>query len=805
MSTPDSLSSTGKTSPSAQHIGTTMAGSEPAWPQRPTASPGAPNIVVVLVDDVGFADLGCQGSEIATPNLDRLAAEGVQFTNFHSAPMCSPTRAALLTGLNPHRAGVGHVAQDDPGFPGYRAELADDAVTMAETLRDQGWATFCVGKWHLCRDADTSAAGPMHSWPIQRGFERFYGILDAFTNLHHPHQLVSDNSHLNIDTYPDGYHLTDDLTDTAIAMIRQRRAVRPDQPFLMYLAHPAAHAPLHARAADIERYAGVYDCGWDDIRARRHARQIELGIVAPGTPLPPRNDEPGDDVPAWDDLDDDSRRLFAAYMATYAAMVDHLDQSMGVLRNALTDMGIWDDTIVVFVSDNGASREGEATGTTNYYNHLAAQVGANTADLADDLARIDLIGGPRTMAHYPRGWAMASNTPFRLYKRNTHAGGHQVPCIMHVGSNVADRANVHTTAGLRHQYGHVVDVWPTLADLAGVDLANRRRDPASAGSDAAASGSDDHDHGLAHDHEHEHDLDGVSLVPVLANAAHPEVRTEQLYELAGHRGLYHQGWEVVSRHMGPAGFDDSEWELYDLQTDPTETRNLAAGEPDRVADLSKRWDQLARAGQVYPLDEGSSWRWIARRADDRVHDQPLTLWPGTPSLDHWRSSRLLWHRTCDVTITLRHQPGDAGVVVAHGDQGGGYVVWVDDGRVWAAFNDGNGHLTELDGGVLADGPVTVGLRIEAPGGWRTNLVLSVDGDQRTRVDDLPMLFPLAPFEGISIGRDPRSPVHWDLHLRHGSFAFTGDLHTVHYQPGAPAPDHPENFLEITRQIGSAYE
>lgn len=772
-----------------------MAGSEPSWPERPTAPRGAPNIVVVLVDDVGFADLGCQGSEIATPHLDRLAAEGVQFTNFHSAPMCSPTRAALLTGLNPHRAGVGHVAQDDPGFPGYRAELADDVVTMAETLRDEGWATFCVGKWHLCRDADTSAAGPMHSWPVQRGFERFYGILDAFTNLHHPHQLVSDNSHLDIDTYPDSYNLTDDLTDTAIAMIRQRHAVRPDQPFLMYLAHPAAHAPLHARASDIERYDGVYECGWDEIRARRHARQIELGIVAPGTALPPRNAEPGDEVPAWDDLDDDRRRLFAAYMATFAAAVDHLDQSIGALRHALTEMGTWDNTIVVFMSDNGASREGEANGTTNYYNHLAAQVGADTTDVAHDLARIDLIGGPRTMAHYPRGWAMASNTPFRLYKRNTHAGGHQVPCIMHVGSQV----NASTTPGLRHQYGHVVDVWPTLADLIGINLAGSGptgddADPTGVG----ASGETPAVHTPS-------GLDGVSLVPVLADPDHEEVRCEQLYELAGHRGLYRDGWEVVSRHVGPAGFDDSEWELYDLGDDPTETRDLSDNNPARVAELSRRWDELARAGQVYPLDEGSSWRWIARRDADRVHEQPLTLWPRTPSLDHWRSSRLLWHRTCDITIDITHATDDVGVLVAHGDQGGGYVVWVDNGRVRTAFNDGNGHLSELDGGELPIGPTTIELRIEAPGGWRTNLVLSVAGTERARADDLPMLFPLAPFEGISIGRDPRSPVHWDLHQRHGSFAFTGIIHQVHYQPGAPAPDHPENFLEITRQIGSAYE
>lgn len=764
-----------------QHIGTTMAASEPHWPDRPVAPPGAPNVVVVLVDDVGYADLGCQGSEIPTPNLDRLATEGQQFTNFHSAPMCSPTRAALLTGLSPHRAGVGHVAQDDPGFPGYRAELADDVPTMAEALRDAGWATFGVGKWHLCRDADTSSAGPMHSWPLQRGFERYYGILEGFTNLHHPHQLVSDNSHLDIDTYPEGYHLTDDLTHTAITMVRQRHAVRPDQPFFLYLAHPAAHAPLHARSEDIAEFAGIYDVGWDEVRAARHARQIELGVIDEGTPLPPRNTEEGDDVVAWESLDADQRRLFATYMAAYAAMVTHLDRSVGELRAALEALGVWDNTILVFMSDNGASREGETNGTTNYYNHLGVQVGAQDIGIAADLDRIDLVGGPRTMAHYPRGWAMACNTPFRLYKRNTHAGGHQVPCIIRIGDSVGRRAGIDAPAGLRHQYAHCVDLWPTIAALAGVALPSER-----AGRPAP-------------------EPDGVPLVAVLDDPAHPEVHTEQIYELAGHRGLYREGWEVVTRHQGPSGFDDGQWELYHLAADPTETNNLAADEPARVAELAARWDELARAGQVYPLDEGSMWRWIARRPDDAVHDQPLVLFPGTPSLDHWRSTRVLFHRTCDVTIELDHRWGDAGVLVAHGDQGGGYLVWVEDGRVLAAHNDGGGHLVELDGGPLSDGPLTVGLRIEAPGGWRTNLALSVGGEERARVDDLPMLFPMAPFEGISVGRDPRSPVHWALHERHGSYHFSGRLLRVTYTPGNRAPDHPESFLELTRKIGMAYE
>ena len=397
--------------------------------------------------------------------------------------------------------------------------------------------------------------------------------------------------------------------------------------------------------------------------------------------------------------------------------------------------------------------------------------------MATDLERIDLIGGPRTMSHYPRGWAMASNTPFRLYKRNTHAGGHQVPCLMRVGNAL----DADVTPGLRRQYAHCVDVWPTVAALCGVDQPTQR-----AGVPAKAP-------------------DGVALTGMLTDPDHPEVRHEQLYELAGHRGLYLDGWEVVTRRSGPGPFHDGEWELYHLAVDPTEIDDLAATDPERVAALSTRWDELARAGAVYPLDEGSQWRWIVRRPADTVHDAPLELVAGTPSLDHWRSSRLLWHRNCRVTIEVDHGDGDAGVLVSHGDQGGGYVVWVEGRRVRLAHNDGHGALVELDGGDLPRGRHVVGLDIGAPGGWRQSFALSVDGVERDRVDDLPMLFPLAPFEGITVGRDPRSPVHWDLHERHGSFPYGGRILWVRYEPGERAPDHPSSFEELTRRIGMAYE
>lgn len=443
-------------------IGRTFAGSESWWPPRRSPGPGAPNIVVVLVDDVGFADLGCYGSEIPTPNLDALAGDGVQWTDFHVTPMCSPTRAALLTGMDPHLAGVGHIANSDPGFPGYTGEIAADARTAAEIFRDAGWLTLAVGKWHLTKDSDMSDAGPRHAWPLQRGFDRFYGFLEAFTNFHHPHRLIRDNSALHQDAYPDGYHLTDDLTREAIEMVRQAG----DTPFFLYLAHGAAHAPLQAPESDIAPHTGRYDDGWDAVRARRFARQRELGLLPEGTELPGRNTEDGDDVPPWDTLDEDTRRLHARYMEVYAAMITGIDRSVGELRAALRELGKLDNTLFVFTSDNGASREGETHGTTQYLRTLLSSNSRHDReDPAADLARIDLIGGPRVLAHYPRGWAMASNTPFRLYKRNAHAGGHAVPLLMSWPDGLPQRGE------RRDQWAYVTDLLPTLIELTGVEAA----------------------------------------------------------------------------------------------------------------------------------------------------------------------------------------------------------------------------------------------------------------------------------------------------------------------------------------------
>jgi arylsulfatase A-like enzyme len=751
-------------------VGRTMAGSEAWWPPRAEAPEGAPNIVVMLVDDLGYADVGCYGSEIDTPNIDALASRGVRFTDFHSTPMCSPTRAALLTGLNSHRAGVGTISNVDPGFPGYVSELPENASTLAELLRASGYSTLMTGKWHLAKDSDCNAAGSMHSWPCQRGFDRFYGILDAFTNLHHPHRLVEDNHVVEVDQYPDGYYLTDDLTDHAIAMIRERKASNPRKPFFLYFPQCAVHAPLQATADRMAKYRGRYDDGWDQLRDERFARQQELGIVEPGTQLAPRNTEANHDVQPWDSLSDREHELFARHMEVYAAMVAAVDESVGRLVGALEEMGELDNTIIFFTSDNGASREGELVGTSSYYVHLL-----QGDDIDADYARLDLLGGPQTTSHYPRGWAMAGNTPFRLYKINTHAGGHSVPFVVSWPNGMSDRGT------LRRQYAHVTDIMPTLLDIIDCERPETRNGAPMP------------------------PLAGASLWPALGGSDAPAHHGEQIYEMNGHRGFYREGWEVVTLHQPFTPFTDEEWELYHLAEDPTELENRAASDPEKLRELADSWEASAWENGVYPLDEGGALKYLQRPGRDAVYGEPVTITAGTPTLERWRSVQLIWFRAFTINVDLDYKPGDEGMLVAHGDQGAGYALYVLDGELWFVHNDGRGRLRTLSGGAMPAGARHVTAEFAAPGKRVWDLTLSIDGEARGSIEGVPMLFGMAPFEGIDVGICRRSPVSWEIYERSGPFHYTGALRSATYSPGEPAPDSPVNMLDMLREMGAKFE
>ncbi|MGW4276436.1 arylsulfatase [Streptomyces seoulensis] len=754
-------------------IGRTFAESEPAWP-APARTGKAPNIVVVLVDDMGYSDIGPFGSEIPTPVLDRLAEDGVRLTNYHTMPLCSPARAALLTGLNPHRVGYAMVANSDPGFPGYGMEIADDIPTLAELLHDAGYATYAVGKWHLVRDSASNAADDRANWPLQKGFDQYYGVLEGLTSLFHPHQLVRDNSPLDIDEFPDDYYYTDDLTDQAVNMVTSLRAHDPDKPFFLYLAHNAVHGPLQARAEDIERHRGRYDAGWDALRETRFAAQRAAGLFPPGTELPARNSEAGLDVPAWDSLTEEQQRLYARYMEVYAALVDNIDQNLGRLTDTLRALGELDDTIIVFTSDNGGTGEGGAEGTRSYFSRFVHHPRL-PGDWDPDVEREhDLIGGPRSLVHYPRGWGMASNTPFRLYKGHTYAGGVRVPFVLSWPEGAREG---RLTPGLRTQYQYVTDIAPTLLELAGLRRPDARRGVTL------------------------QEPDGAGFAPVLADTAHPSTHGEQYCEMSGNRSYYRDGRKLVTLHRPGTPYDDAEWALYDIRTDPTEIHDLAAEHPDLVKELSEAWERAAWRNGVFPLPDGSGA--LARRnpAEQRLA-RPLTLLPGTPELERYRSSRLISLRSFDIEV-LVEETGE-GVLVSHGDQGGGYNLHVEDGRLRLAYNE-YGVLHETDAGPLGPDAHRIVLAATAEEGLRWRFTISVDGIERAVSDSVHQLIGMAPFQGISVGIDRKSPVSWPLYERHRVFRFTGRLRSVTYRPGPPGPDAPEAVATALREAAAAFE
>lgn len=734
------------------HVDEFTSDSTPAWTVTPT--PRGPNVIVVLIDDLGFSDLGPFGSEIDTPIVDELAANGWVFSNYHTAPMCSPSRAALLTGLNPHRAGFGYVAHIDPGYPGFACELPTDAPTIAESLRAAGYATFMVGKWHLTSESKLHDGAEKSSWPLQRGFDRYFGSMDGFTSLHHPHRLISDNSPVAMPEFPDGYFLTDDLTAHAIEMIDELRTNDADKPFFLYFSHTSVHGPIQAKAVDIQKYRGRYEAGWERIRKERFARQEASGLVGPATELPPDTTPDAVGIGRWDDLGASDQLLFARHMEAYAAAVDEIDQSVGQLLSHLEQWGERDDTVVIVTSDNGGTAEGGPSGTRSYFAQFGVDTPLPDGWITDVPRDPELIGGPQLFSQYPAGWARVSNTPFRSFKSSSYEGGIHAPLVISWPN-----APTEVNPGFRRQFVFVSDLAPTILELAGVrSLTTRNGAPAVS-------------------------MDGHSFVAALSNPDAPS-RQLQYFECVGTRALYRDGLKALSpvpptKDQGAVG---GEWELYDLRVDPTEIYDLAAERPAAVHELAMQWRNEAWRNTVFPLDDDGSLHTV-RPSSEANLSSPVELRPFRPPLERFRSSRLTVLRSFRVDIELRTSRTTHGVVLAHGDQGGGYQLAVHNGRLQLAYN-AYGLMHRATSALLTDGIHTISLMVDEQEELRCSLIVHLDGQAVVTIAGVPMLLGMAPFTGISVGYDYGSPVDWDLYTQHGSYRINDDaLLSLRYVPG----------------------
>ncbi|MGA8726432.1 MAG: arylsulfatase [Acidimicrobiales bacterium] len=712
-------------------IGRTLSESTPWWPSDPHPSAGAPNVVLVLLDDTGFSHFSCYGSDLPTPAIDRLAAGGLRYTNFHVTPLCSPTRAALLTGRNHHTVGMRSISNFNTGFPHMRGSVTHHAATVAEVLRDEGYATFAVGKWHLCSMENASAAGPYDQWPCQRGFDRYYGFLEGETDQFHP-QLVYDNHAISPPATPEeGYHLSEDLVDRAIGFVHDTKSIRPDRPFFAYVAFGACHAPHQAPAPYLARHRGRYDDGWDAARDRWFARQQDMGLLAPETLLAPRN--PG--VEPWDTLPENQRRLAARLEEAFAGFLEHTDHQIGRLVAALEALGEMDNTLFVLLSDNGASQEGGPFGVLHemkYFNLLV-----ETPDEA--VAHLDQIGGPHSHANYPWGWAQAGNTPFKWYKQNTHEGGVHVPLIVHWPDRISDQG------GLRDQFHYVTDIAPTLYDLLGVEAP------------AVYRGVE------------QLPLAGLSMASTFDAPDASSKRRAQYFEMMGHRAMYSDGWKAVTRHQSGVPFDDDTWELYHLDEDRSECNDLAGSMPEKVDELVALWWEEAERYGVLPLDDRTIELFGARYRNRSPHpvDRHYRYFPPMSPLPA-QVAPALGSRGWDMTATIERTAGDSGVLFASGTENSGLSLFVQDDHLVLDYNCFGDHQIVVSERGCPVGPSKLAARFRRKGrGGEITLV--IDGATSGSMG-LPFAMTIMSSVGASVGFDDGSAVS---ERYRGPFPFEG--------------------------------
>lgn len=735
-------------------IGRSYAESVEDWPEYVKPPKDAPNVLIIMLDDVGYGQLGCYGGLTATPNIDKLADNGLRYTNFHTLALCSPSRAAVMAGRNHHSIGLGSHSLTAMGFPGYNAFPGEDVKSIAKHLQKQGYINYAIGKWDHTPLYEVSQSGPFDRWPSGEGFDHFYGFMaadaDNFRSL-----LWSDHSPIEDWQDKPGYHYSEAMADKAIDYFTSHASVSPDKPFMMYWAPVAMHSPHQAPEEYIEKYHGKFDEGWDAARQVIFQKQKEMGIMPEDAVLSPRIDE----IPAWESLNPGEQKLYARQMEAFAGMLDHVDEQIGRMIETLERTGQLENTLIMVTADNGASGEGGLTGSFNetyVLNGLQTPFDAN-------MKHYDEWGGPETYPHYHAGWAMAGNTPFKYFKQIVHRGGIADPFIVHWPKSIESKGE------LRKQFHHIIDVAPTILEASGAEFLKEL------------------------DGHEQRPMDGVSMNYSFNDATAPDQHTQQYFEMFGNRAMYKDGWKAVTIHgnrmpwftNSVSPFEEDVWELYNIIEDPTESNNLADEYPDKLQELIELWDEEAWKYNVYPLYDDMIMR-LAKQQARLFGDRKEFVYyaPGAVRIAE-KASAPVKGRSHSIETTLEGLTGkEEGVIVACGGFTGGYTIFIQDNKVYYDYNYYNGLFYTLESPKIGTGNVHIKFDfIEDPEGDQPKLpsgkaALFINGE---KVDEVVMpemhisTFSLS--ETFDVGVDYGTPVSNKYKIKN-HYPYTGKLDKV---------------------------
>jgi arylsulfatase A-like enzyme len=743
-------------------IKTRYMDSTPWWPEDHTRK-DRPNILYILLDDTGYADVGCYGSLIETPNIDALASDGLRYRDFHVNAMCSPTRASLLSGCNHHTAGMGFIAEIDMGFPGYQGCVGHQYGFISETLVRNGYATYALGKWHLNTPETRTSTGPFDQWPLGRGFEKYYGFLGAATGQFYP-ELVCGNEFISPPQTPEeGYHISEDLADRAISYIGDLKSNNPEKPFFCYLAFGAHHSPHQAPKEYIDRYKGIFNEGWDVYRKKIFKKQKDLGIIPDNCELPDN-----DYIAAkWDTLTEKEKRILARFMEVYAGFVSHTDAQIGRVVDYLKKIGQYDNTIIVFLSDNGASAEGGRWGTkSNGYHYVTEK---DPPLIGEE--ELEMIGSPAATAHYPSGWARACNTPLRMYKSWNHCGGIKVPLIITYPDKIKDKGSIRT------QYHHVVDINKTILEICNVEQPGQIN-------------------GVPQEPKH-----GLSMAYTFDNPDEKIHRHVQYYEMVGNRGIWADGWKAVADHAINPTFDFSKdaWELFHTDVDFSESNNLAEKNPEKLRELIDLWWHEAGKYGVLPLAESH-----LKRADN-FNSKKLYRYAPTKPRKHYvyypeftaGPSPRLTQDSFTAKAYVTYKLGEEGVLYAAGNNSGGYALYIQEGKLKFHYNWLTFKHFHIDSDIeLPEGELELAFDfcLTRPGAGVGRLLINGRPSGNVYIESQPL------FLGISfgVGKFPFVSVTGDMKEKK-NYPYTNRIDRIEFDLERPAGDK-EFMLELEQAL-----